>query len=77
MVQMMPPAAYISQPATGCASKFVHLSWNKVVPLLFSNQPRIAAVHATALYALCTTSSYKALRLASQVYAKANSSHDF
>lgn len=27
---MMPPAAYISQPATGCASKFVHLSWNKV-----------------------------------------------
>ena len=29
-MQLMPPAAYISQPATGCASKFVHLSWNKV-----------------------------------------------
>ncbi|CAK0784656.1 hypothetical protein CVIRNUC_007860 [Coccomyxa viridis] len=29
-LEMMPPAAYISQPATGCASKFVHLSWNKV-----------------------------------------------
>ena len=59
MVQMMPPAAYISQPATGCASKFVHLSWNKVVPLLFPDQPSNAAVYATALYVLYPTSSHR------------------
>ena len=60
VVQMMPPAAYISQPATGCASKFVHLSWNKVVPVLFSYQPSNASVYATTLYVLCQTSPHQA-----------------
>ena len=30
-LQILPPAGYISQPATGCASKFVNLSWQKVM----------------------------------------------
>ncbi|CAL5223055.1 g5512 [Coccomyxa viridis] len=29
-LEILPPAGYISQPATGCASKFVNLSWQKV-----------------------------------------------
>ena len=32
-LQMLPPAGYISHPATGCASKFVNLSWQKVLSL--------------------------------------------
>ena len=33
-LQMLPPAGYISHPATGCASKFVNLSWQKVLSQL-------------------------------------------
>jgi hypothetical protein len=31
VVQMLPPVGYIGQPASSFATKFVHMSWNKVL----------------------------------------------